>query len=40
MKKLIGISLLALCVICLGACSSMPSGDVGDSPDYGSSSPR
>jgi hypothetical protein len=40
MKKLIGISLFIVCAICLGACSSLPAGDVGDAANFGSSTPR
>ncbi|MGH8045756.1 MAG: hypothetical protein ACREKL_00795 [Chthoniobacterales bacterium] len=41
MKKFIGLcAFLIACVICLGACSSLPPGDVGDTPNYGSSTPR
>ena len=40
MKKLLGLSLVIACVLGLGACSSLPAGNVGDSPDYGSSTPR
>jgi len=42
MKKLLGLSVLVLCAICLGACSSLPSGnvDIRNAANYGSSTPR
>jgi hypothetical protein len=41
MKKLLGISLLILTAICLGACSSLPAGPGLDgAANYGSSAPR
>jgi len=40
MKKLIALCVFLACVLCLGACADLPPGTVGDSPNYGSSTPR
>jgi hypothetical protein len=40
MKTLLAVSLFVACVLALNACSSLPPGTVGDSPNYGSSEPR
>jgi hypothetical protein len=40
MKKPLSILILLVLALGLGACSSIPAGDVGDSANYGSSTPR
>lgn len=40
MKKTLGILALLVCGLIIGACSSLPPGDVGDTANYGSSTPR